>query len=58
MFLDVISTPFYLLLGGVGFIILVGIGCLVVLTMIILALFQRSSKKDEIPPEEETDTAQ
>lgn len=47
MFLDVIATPFYLLYG-VGFLLLMfGIASLVVLTMIIIALFQGSSKKKD-----------
>lgn len=43
-FLDVIATPFYLMFGVAALFIILGIGCLVVLTMVIFALFQRLSK--------------
>ena len=53
LFLDVISTPYFLLLGGVGLIIAIAIGSLIVLTMIIMALFQKGSKEKEEPKQED-----
>ena len=58
MFLDVIATPFYLLLGGAAFFILLGIGCLMVLTMVIMAIFHRSSKKEDPSSKENESTDQ
>ena len=52
LFLDVIATPYYLLFGVVGLIALIGIGALIVLTMIIFALFNKSSDKKKADKEE------
>lgn len=47
MFLDVIATPFFLMFGVAALLIVLAVACLVVLTMVIFALFQRLSKKKD-----------
>lgn len=47
MFLDVIATPFYMLFGFGFLFILLGVACVVTITMIIFALFQRFGKKNK-----------
>ena len=53
LFLDAIGTPYYLILGGSVMILSLVCACLIGLTVIIFALFQRFMKKKETENKEE-----
>ena len=47
LFMDAIAAPYFLMLGGAGLILALAIACLIGLTVLIFALFQRLREKNK-----------